>query len=112
MVGATKARRTSRLATLLQGARARPRFALGYVIVLAAVAAGALAPLLAPYSPIEANPAEFLQPPSAQHWLGTDAVGMDIFSRVIYAPRIDLAIAVAGTLLSAVVGCLAGGWVG
>lgn len=112
MSGDVEARRTSRLATLLQVARARPRFALGCVIVLAAVVAGVLAPLVAPYSPIEANPSEFLQPPSGQHWLGTDAVGMDIFSRVIYAPRIDLAIALAGTLLSAVVGCLAGAWVG
>ena len=40
--------------------------------------------------------------------MGTDATGMDIFSRVIYAPRIDLAIALAGTLLSAVIGSLLG----
>lgn len=102
----------SRLDTLLRVARARPRFVLGYVIVGAAILLGALAPLISRYDPVEADPAHFLLPPNWQHWFGTDAVGMDIFTRVIYAPRIDLAIAVAGTFLSAVVGCLAGAWIG
>jgi peptide/nickel transport system permease protein len=44
--------------------------------------------------------------------MGTDAVGMDIFSRVIYAPRVDLSIALAGTLISAVIGTLVGALVG
>lgn len=101
-----------RLATAFQVARARPRFALGYLIVALVVVLGALAPIVAPYDPIEADPSQFLQPPSSQHWFGTDAVGMDILSRVLYAPRVDLTIALAGTLLSAVVGCLAGAWVG
>ena len=75
--------RTSRLATLLQVARARPRFALGYVIVLAAVLAGALAPLVAPYSPVEANPAEFLQPPSAQVVLAIAFVNIRVYVRLM-----------------------------
>jgi peptide/nickel transport system permease protein len=54
----------------------------------------------------------FLEPPSAQHLFGTDNVGMDIFSRAIYAPRIDLTIAVLGTALSAVLGGSIGAWVG
>jgi peptide/nickel transport system permease protein len=93
-------------------ARVRPRFVLGYVIVLTAVAAGILAPLVAPFSPIEADSSHFLEPPSWQHLFGTDAVGMDIFSRTIYAPRIDLTIAIAGTLLSAVAGSFTGALVG
>jgi peptide/nickel transport system permease protein len=93
-------------------ARVRPRFVLGYGIVLTAIVAGILAPLVAPYSPIEADAEHFLQPPSWQHWFGTDAVGMDIFSRTIYAPRIDLTIAIAGTLISAVVGSFVGALVG
>jgi peptide/nickel transport system permease protein len=104
--------RASRLDMMLRVARARPRFVLGYGIVVAAVLLGVLAPLIAPYDPVEANPAQFLQSPSVRHWFGTDAVGMDVLTRVLYAPRIDLAIAVAGTLLSAVVGCLAGAWIG
>ena len=93
-------------------ARVRPRFVIGYAIVLVAMLAGLLAPVIAPYSPIEADPSQFLEPPSWRHLFGTDAVGMDIFSRTIYAPRIDLTIAIAGTLLSAVVGSLIGALVG
>jgi peptide/nickel transport system permease protein len=91
---------------------ARPRFALGYIIVITVTLLAILAPVIAPYSPIEADPSRFLEPPSWDHWLGTDAVGMDIFSRTIYAPRIDLTIAVAGTAISAVVGSLIGAFVG
>jgi peptide/nickel transport system permease protein len=93
-------------------ARVRPRFVLGYAIVLIAVVAGILAPLVAPFSPIEADPSHFLEPPSWQHLFGTDAVGMDIFSRTIYAPRIDLTIAITGTLLSAIAGSFTGALVG
>ena len=111
MRGDVEARRTSRLATLLQVARARPRFAVGYAIVLAAVVAGVLAPLVAPYArwrPIPPNSCSRRvgstgSAPTRSEWIS---------SAVIYAPRIDLAIALAGTLLSAVVGCLAGAWVG
>jgi peptide/nickel transport system permease protein len=85
---------------------------LGYVIVLIAVVVGILAPLVAPFSPIEADPSHFLEPPSWQHLFGTDAVGMDIFSRTIYAPRIDLTIAITGTLLSAIAGSFTGALVG
>jgi peptide/nickel transport system permease protein len=96
----------------LRVAAARPGFALGYLIVLLAVLAGAFAPWIAPYDPVEADPSQFLQPPSALHWFGTDAVGMDVFSRVLYGPRIDITIALLGTLISATVGCLLGAWVG
>ena len=90
----------------------RPRFAVGYAIVLIVTLAAIFAPLIAPYSPIEANPERFLEPPSWDHPFGTDAVGMDIFSRAVYAPRIDLTIAVLGTLISAVLGTAVGALVG
>ena len=90
----------------------RKAFALGYAIVGIVAAAAVLAPLIAPYSPIEANPERFLEPPSWDHWMGTDAVGMDIFSRVIFAPRVDLTIALTGTMISAVIGALSGALVG
>jgi peptide/nickel transport system permease protein len=88
--------------------RARPLFALGYGIVAVVVLMAIFAPLIAPYDPVKADPANFLQPPGWHHWMGTDATGMDILSRVIYAPRIDLTIALAGTLISAVFGSLLG----
>lgn len=93
-------------------ARVRPRFVLGYAIVLTVVLAGILAPVLTPYSPIAADPSQFLEPPSWRHPFGTDAVGMDILSRTIHAPRIDLTIAIVGTLLSAAAGSLVGALVG
>ncbi|MFO1349335.1 MAG: ABC transporter permease [Gammaproteobacteria bacterium] len=93
-------------------ALARPRFALGYLIVITVVTLAVLAPWIAPYSPITADPSRFLEPPSWDHPLGTDAVGMDIFSRTLYAPRVDLTIALAGTLISASLGSLLGALVG
>jgi len=93
-------------------ALARPRFGLGYLIVFVVLVLTLLAPWIAPYSPITADPSRFLEPPSWDHLLGTDAVGMDIFSRTIYAPRVDLTIALLGTLISASVGSLLGALVG
>ena len=92
--------------------RARPDFALGYGIVAAVVLLALFAPLLAPFDPVRANPTAYLQPPGWPHLMGTDATGMDILSRVIYAPRIDLTIALAGTVISAVAGSLLGAAVG
>lgn len=104
--------RSSWLRTALRIAAARPSFAAGYVIVAVVVLMGALAPVIAPYNPIDADPSQFLQPPGRLHWLGTDAVGMDIFSRILYAPRIDITIAALGRVISATAGTLTGAWVG
>jgi peptide/nickel transport system permease protein len=103
-----KPTRHSRLLFLLAVLRVRPAFALGYIVVAAILLLAVFAPLVAPFDPEQANPAAYLQPPSWTHPMGTDATGMDIFSRVIYAPRIDLTIALVGTLLSAVVGVFLG----
>lgn len=102
----------SRLRFLGLALLVRPRFAVGYAIVAIVVLCALSAPLLAPYSPVEADSASFLQPPSRAHLFGTDAVGMDIFSRAVTAPRIDITIAVLGTLLSAVTGTALGALVG
>lgn len=88
--------------------RRRPDFAIGYLIVGLIILLAIFAPLIAPFDPIKANPSVYLRPPSWPYLMGTDATGMDILSRVIYAPRVDLAIALAGTLVSAVVGVALG----
>ena len=62
------------------------------------------APLIAPHSPIDASLADRLLAPSWEHLLGTDGNGTDILSRLIYAPRIDLVVAIAATLIAAVIG--------
>jgi peptide/nickel transport system permease protein len=92
--------------------RTHPAYAAGYIIVGAVTVIAAAAPLIAPYSPITADPSVYLQPPGLSHLFGTDATGMDVFSRVIFAPRIDLAIAIMGTMISALIGTSTGAWVG
>jgi peptide/nickel transport system permease protein len=76
---------------------------------------GLLAPVLAPYDPIRTRPAEALQGPSAAHLLGTDNLGRDTLSRVIFGARVSLAaaiIAVAIGLLGGVSLGMAAGYVG
>ena len=92
--------------------RNHPSFALGYAIVLLVVLLATYAPWVAPFPPEFADADVFLQPPGWPHLLGTDATGMDVLSRMIWAPRIDLSIAVLGTLLSALVGSVLGALVG
>jgi len=81
----------------------------GSLILVAVLAlTGVIAPWIAPYDPLATNVAEALQPPSVAHWFGTDAVGRDLFSRVLVATRLDLSIAVVAVALSFVVGATAG----
>jgi len=83
--------------------------AAGMVVLLAL---GALAPWVMPYDPIASDVAIALQPPSAGHWAGTDQLGRDIFSRLIAATRLDLAIAAAAVGISFVCGAVIGGFCG
>lgn len=92
--------------------RTHPGFTVGLVIVFVNLFLMVFGSGLAPYNPFEANPAVVRQPPSMEHIFGTDPNGMDIFSRVIYAPRIDLTIALVGTAISLVIGILLGGYTG
>jgi peptide/nickel transport system permease protein len=64
------------------------------------------------YSPEQADPLSILLPPSAAHPMGTDINGMDIWSRVVWAARIDLLIALSSTLFGAIIGTLIGTWAG
>jgi peptide/nickel transport system permease protein len=61
-------------------------------------------PALVPYDPLASNSAVALQPPSAAHWFGTDALGRDIFSRTVVATRLDLGIAVSAVAASFLIG--------
>ncbi|MEF2074054.1 ABC transporter permease [Consotaella aegiceratis] len=70
------------------------------------------APWLVPYDPIASNASAALQPPSAAHWAGTDQIGRDVFSRLVAATRLDLAIAVTAVSLSFVVGAVVGAFSG
>lgn len=56
-------------------------------------------PFISPYQPSEQNLSAFLQPPSPEHWLGTDQLGRDLFTRLIYAARTDLKIMVLAEII-------------
>ncbi len=61
-------------------------------------------PWLVPFDPLASNASYGLQPPNGTHWFGTDALGRDIFSRVVVATRLDLGIAFSAVMLSFVIG--------
>ena len=80
----------------------------GGVIVCAFVLVALLASVIAPYPPNEGDLSLRLKPPSADHWLGTDALGRDILSRVIYGAQVSLQIQVVAVLIALVLGTLLG----
>lgn len=85
---------------------------IGLTIMIIVLFLGVFAPLIAPYSPIDTNAADSRMAPCMAHIMGTDETGMDIFSRCIYAIRIDVFIGVAGTAISLTLGIVLGLLVG
>ena len=99
--------------TLRRRPRARPllgswSLAIGVAGLALFVLAALAAPLVAPYDPVALDLAATLQPPSAAHWFGTDHLGRDLLSRVIWAARIDLQIGFVGVAVPLVIGSLVG----
>ncbi len=77
------------------------------VILIILGGAAVLAPLIAPYAP-DAIVGPFSGAPSREFWLGTDQIGRDVFSRLLYAMRISLLVGVMATLISTVIGVVFG----
>lgn len=87
----------------------RDRVALVSALVLAVFALAALfAPWVAPYDPYFTDLPKAMQPPSAEHWFGTDNTGRDLLSRVIFGARNTLMMGLAGVLLGGALGALLG----
>ena len=87
---------------------ARHRMALLCLVILTVlVLMAVLAPLIAPYAPQKPT-GQFNRPPSAQHLLGTDKIGRDMFSRILYAMRVSLLVGFLATAISTVIGVLLG----
>jgi peptide/nickel transport system permease protein len=80
----------------------------GLVIVVVMLLASLFAPVLAPHDPLEVNVYNRLVGPSAQHWLGTDQLGRDIFSRVLFGGRIALRVALIAISVAMAAGLLLG----
>ena len=87
----------------------RNRLAAAALVVLAAVhVLVLLAPWIAPYGPEVVSLIERLQPPSRQHWLGTDEYGRDVLTRLLYGGRVSLAVALWSMAASIVIGVAVG----
>ncbi|MBX3143766.1 MAG: ABC transporter permease [Trueperaceae bacterium] len=82
------------------------------LIVLLLFATAVFAPMLATHSPIRQDFRALLQPPSSEHWFGTDELGRDIYSRVVHGARVSVTVAVLavgfGALAGVLIGLLAG----
>ena len=77
---------------------------LGLAFVVIIVAASVLAPVLTSYDPNEISLGEMSQAPSAAHILGTDKLGRDVFSRVLYGGRVSVFVGVVGALSGSLIG--------
>lgn len=82
--------------------------AIGTFLLSGIVAVALLAPVIAPHDPRDTNARNRLQPPSQEHWLGTDGLGRDVLSRAMWGARVSVQIGLGGAAL----GLLLGAWLG
>ena len=78
------------------------------LVVLGLMVLAALAASLGRYSSTDQNPANQFEPPNLQHWFGTDELGRDVFTRILYGGRISLEVGLLSTLLTIIGGVLVG----
>jgi peptide/nickel transport system permease protein len=105
---AAEARLSRWLVGLGTFARRWPLGAAGAVIILLMISSAVFAPFIAPYGPLETDFAAQFSPPTTVHWLGTDAFGRDLLSRIIYGSRTALLVGFASALMGATLGALLG----
>jgi peptide/nickel transport system permease protein len=107
-----------RLIGIGQAMKGNPLLGGATFMLLLLIVVAVLAPWVAPYGPLAIDGEAFLAPPDASHLFGTDSLGRDILSRVIYGTRISLRVAGGAVALAMAAGCAAGllagyfgGWV-
>ncbi|RWE00268.1 ABC transporter permease [Mesorhizobium sp.] len=86
----------------------RPTSAIGLIVLVVIVLAAILAPVIAPYAPSKLSIASRLHPPSLDHLFGTDDLGRDVFTRMLYAARTSLSVGFAVVVLSSIIGTILG----
>jgi peptide/nickel transport system permease protein len=118
-VGALPADRRERPAARRAGlaglVRRHPRLLVGGVLVTLMILMAAFAPALAPFDPTDVDPSRSLEAPSRTHLLGTDDLGRDVFSRVVYGARISLSVGLISVSIGLLIGVsvgLAAGYLG
>lgn len=95
-------------ASAIRFVRRNPLGGIGAAIVVVVGIVAATAPWIAPYDPLEIPPGLGVTAPSGAHWLGTDPLGRDILSRVMYGARVSLSIGISAVVVGQVVGTLLG----
>jgi len=81
---------------------------LGLALVLFFVTLGLLAPVIAPYDPWQVQVGKPFSPPSAEHWMGADHLGRDLYSQVLYGARVPLLVGTLAALFSTLIGIVVG----
>lgn len=105
---APRSRRRSPAAMAVRRFRRNRIAVAGAVILGLIVLLAVFAPLIAQQSPTAVDLGQIRRPPSAEHWLGTDASGRDVFSRVVHAARVSLLVGIAAALLAVLLGTFVG----
>lgn len=100
--------KTSQISEVWRRLKRNRAATVGGMIVVLFVMIALLAPLISPYPPNEGDLAKRLKPPTREHLLGTDALGRDLLSRVIYGARISLQIQVVAVMIALVIGTILG----
>ena len=89
-------------------ARRSPFSAFWGVVALAIIVMAIAAPLIAPYDPLKSDFRAMAKPPTEKHWFGTDQIGRDVLTRVIYGARASLTVAIGAVLFGTTLGALWG----
>ena len=103
---------TSSISTLRNRIRRQPLAAVGFVLLSLFVLGGLGSPWIAPHSPTTIDLTNRLEGPSAAHWAGTDELGRDTFSRLLFGARLSLAVSVSVVSVSLALGLAIGGLAG
>lgn len=92
--------------------RANKLAVLGLIFVILLILVAIFADVIAPYSITDRDSANFRAGPSSEHWFGTDIIGRDVFSRVVYGARVSLRIGIISTFIAMFIGVLLGAFAG
>ncbi|MDO9149895.1 MAG: ABC transporter permease [Methylotenera sp.] len=98
--------------SLLQKALSNPLSLAGFIIIVCVFVLSMLAPIVAPYDPNYIDVKAILLEPSIQHWMGTDGLGRDVLSRMLYGGRISLLVGLVAVGISTAIGILLGALAG
>jgi peptide/nickel transport system permease protein len=107
-VPAASLRRDSAAATIVRFVRKKPLGAAGGVLMLIMLLTGVFADMLSTHDPIATDASATLARSSEGHWLGTDHLGRDIYSRIVHGARVSLIVGIGSTLLGSVLGGIIG----